>query len=135
MKKTGGEAKAKSKYVSDENPDLGRVVRGLKELVKQCVPGTRETVNAWGVPTFEEKNPFCFYMVGKSHVTFGFHFGTSLDDPEGLLEGTGKNIRHVKLRTVEDLGNRGLREMIVAAARMEKAPMRGMGGKRKAARA
>jgi hypothetical protein len=135
MKKTGGEAKAKSKYVSDENPDLGRVVRGLKELVKQCVPGTRETVNAWGVPTFEEKNPFCFYMVGKSHVTFGFHFGTSLNDPEGLLEGTGKNIRHVKLRTVEDLGNRGLREMIVAAARMEKAPMRGMGGKRKAARA
>jgi hypothetical protein len=90
MKKTGGAAKAKSKYVSDENPDLGRVVRGLKELVKQCVPGTRETVNEWGVPTFEEKNPFCIYMVGKSHVTFGFHFGTSLNDPEGLLEGRGR---------------------------------------------
>jgi hypothetical protein len=37
-------------------------------------------------------------MVGKNHVTFGFHYGTSLDDPERLLEGTGKNLRHVKLR-------------------------------------
>jgi hypothetical protein len=136
MKKAGGVTTTKSRYVSAENPELRKVVRGLKELVKGCVPGTRETVNSWGVPTFEEKNPFCFYMVGKKHVTFGFHFGTSLDDPEGLLQGTGKNLRHVKLRSTEDLDKKGLREMVVAAARMEgKAPMRGMGGKKKAARA
>ncbi len=136
MKKAGGVTTTKSRYVSAENAELRKVVCGLKELVKGCVPGARETVNSWGVPTFEEKNPFCFYMVGKKHVTFGFHFGTSLDDPEGLLEGTGKNLRHVKLRSTEDLDKKGLREMVVAAARMEgKAPMRGMGGKKKAARA
>ena len=72
-------------------------------------------------------------MVGKNHVTFGFHFGTSLEDPERLLEGTGKNIRHVKLRELADLQHKGLRELVQAAARMKgKTPMRGMSGKRKA---
>jgi hypothetical protein len=122
----------KSAYMREEKPELRRVVRELRNFVKRCVPGVKETVNAWGIPTFEAPNPFCFYMVGKNHVTFGFHFGTSLPDPAGLLEGTGKNIRHVKLRTVEDLKQKGLRELVRAAARLKgKAPMRGMSGKRK----
>jgi hypothetical protein len=128
--------KTSSTYVKDENPELRNVVRGLKNLVKDTVPETRETVNAWGIPTFEQKDPFCFYMVGKNHVTFGFHYGTSLEDPQGLLEGTGKNIRHVKLRSLEDLEQKGLKQLVRAAARLKgKPPMRGMSGKSKAARA
>src|SRR5690349_18216689 len=100
MIKTKSTTKTNSTYVKDENPELRKVVSGLKKLVKGTVPGTRETVNAWGIPTFEAEAPFCFYMVGKRHVTFGFHYGTSLKDPEVLLEGTGKNIRHVKLRNL-----------------------------------
>jgi hypothetical protein len=132
--KSSARKKAKSPYVKDENPELKKVVRGLRQFVKGIVPGTRETANAWGVPTFLAKDPFCFYMVGKHHVTFGFHFGTSLEDPEKLLEGTGKNLRHVKLRSVEDLERKGLRELVAAAARLEgKTPMPGMGGKRRGA--
>lgn len=88
----------KNAYVRDDNPTLQKVVRALRSFVKALVPGTIISVNSWGIPTFESKDPFCFYMVGKNHVTFGFHYGTSLDDPERLLEGTGKNLRHVKLR-------------------------------------
>jgi hypothetical protein len=116
--------------VRDETPELRKVVRGLRSFVKKCVPGTHETVNAWGIPTFERKDPFCFFMVGKNHVTFGFPSGTSLNDPEGLLEGTGKNIGHVKLRTLDDVEQKGLKNLVQAAARLEgKAPMRGMRGK------
>jgi hypothetical protein len=124
-------AKAKkSPYVKDENAKLHGVARALRDFVKKTVPGTKETENSWGVPTFEAPDPFCFYMVGKNHVTFGFHFGTSLKDPEGLLEGTGKNIRHVKLHAVEDLNGAGLKNLVQAAARLKgKAPMKGMRGK------
>ena len=119
----------KSPYVRGDNVGLQKVVRALRSFVKKTEPGTKETVNSWGVPTFEKKAPFCFYMVGKNHVTFGFHFGTSLSDPEGLLEGTGKNMRHVKLRDVQSLEQEGLRELVRSAARFEgKAPMRGMRG-------
>ena len=122
----------KSPYVKDENPELRKVERALRDFVKETVPGTKEIVNSWGVPTFEAPNPFCFYMVGKNHVTFGFHFATSLPDPQRLLEGKGKNIRHVKLRTVGDLEQTGLRELVLAAAHLKgKAPMKGMSGQRK----
>jgi hypothetical protein len=132
--KTGksNKAKKKSAYVRDDNPALRKVVSGLRTLVKTAVPGTKITVNSWGIPTFEAKDPFCFYMVGKNHVTFGFHYGTSLDDPERLLEGTGKNLRHVKLRAAEDLHKKGLKELVLAAARSEgKPPMKGISGRKK----
>ena len=133
-KKAGQRKKAKkSPYVKDKNPELRKVVRALRSFVKRAVPRTRETVNSWGIPTFEAKDPFCYCMVGKNHLTFGFHYGTALEDPEGLLEGTGKNIRHVKLRKVEDLDQKGLRELVQASARSKgKAPVRGMSGQRKA---
>ena len=132
MKPKSRKSTKKSPYVNDENPALRKVVRALRNYVKKTVPGTKETVNPWDIPTFENANPFCFYMVGKNHVTFGFHLGTSLDDPEGLLEGTGKNMRHVKLRAAEELEGKGLRELVLAAAKMEgKSPMRGMSGRRK----
>src|SRR5258708_23600495 len=119
MKIGGAAKKAKGMHVKDENPALRTVVAGLKKVVKELVPGTKETVNAWGVPTFVAQNPFAFYMVGKKHVTFGFPFATSLPDPEGLLEGSGENMRHVKLRTPQDLDKKGLREVNVAASHFE----------------
>jgi hypothetical protein len=70
-------------------------------------------------------------MVGKKHVTFGFAFATSLADPENLLEGTGKNMRHVKLHTLADLGQKGLRELVIDAAQFEGgARMPGMRGQK-----
>jgi hypothetical protein len=122
----------KNAYVRDGNPALQKVVEGLERLVKAAVPGAKITVNSWGIPTFEAEDPFCFYMVGKSHVTFGFHYGSSLEDPEGLLEGSGKNLRHAKLRGVEDLEQQGLKDLVVAAARLEGKPRR-KGGKRASA--
>jgi hypothetical protein len=64
--------------------------------------------------------PMCFFMVGKYHVTFGFLRGTSLPDPAGLPEGIGKNVRHVKLHTAEDVKEPALRKLLEAAARLNK---------------
>jgi hypothetical protein len=44
-----------------------------------------------------EDAPFAYVNVFKSHTNVGFFHGAHLDDPAGLLEGTGKNMRHVKL--------------------------------------
>jgi hypothetical protein len=131
MSASSRKTKQRSPYLEKDNPTLQKVVRGLRSLVKAAVPGTKITVNSWGIPTFGAKDPFCYYMVGKNHVTFGFHYGTSLDDPQGLLEGSGKNLRHVKLRAVEELQRKGLKELVLAAARLKgKPPMKGTSGKR-----
>jgi hypothetical protein len=112
------------------DPKLQEIVRELRELIQEVVPEATETVNPWGIPIFELNGPMCYFMVAKKHITFGFPRGTSLTDPKGLLEGTGKNLRHVKLRKVEDLQQDGLHELVEEAARLNRespAPSMGRG--------
>jgi hypothetical protein len=107
-------------YIRAKNPKLQPVATGLRALIKTVAPQVKEGVNPWGLPMFDSSGPFGYFMIGKSHVTFGLYEGTSLDDPERLLEGTGKNLRHVKLRSVEDLKRPGLRKLVKSAVRLNR---------------
>jgi hypothetical protein len=114
-------------YLRDKNLRLEEVVTRLRALVKKSVPKVKEGVNPWHIPIFESNGPICYYMAGKNHITLGFIRGTSLPDPEGLLEGTGKNLRHVKIKSVDDLNRKGLGELLRFAARLNaKEPQQGM---------
>jgi hypothetical protein len=104
----GGQRQKVDRRLCRRETELAGIAEKLRKLVKKTVADTKESVNPWKIPTFQPYGPMCFFMVGKKHVTFGFLRGTSLRDPAGLLEGTGKNLRHVKLRTVNDLGNPAL---------------------------
>lgn len=53
----------------------------------------------------------------KAHVTLGIAGGASLPDPAGLMEGTGKVHRHVKIRTAADLQRPELADLMEAALR------------------
>ena len=106
---------------------LKDVTKGLRALVKKTVPGCEEYVNPWKIPSFDSDGMVCGLMTGKEHVTFIFLRGAALPDPEGLLEGTGKSVRHVKVRTVADVKKPALKKLIVEAAKLNKRkPMAGM---------
>ncbi|HUN63170.1 MAG TPA: DUF1801 domain-containing protein [Candidatus Sulfotelmatobacter sp.] len=119
-------------YVAGKDEELGRLATALRSLMKKTVPGIKESVNPWKIPTFESNGPMCFFSIGKHHVTFGFLRGTSVPDPAKLLEGTGKNLRHVKLQAMEDLRKPALTKLIQSAAKLnKKEPMEGMRVKKK----
>lgn len=58
---------------------------------------------------------FGYVNAYSSHVNVSFFRGTEIDDPAGLLEGTGKYMRHVKLRPDRDLDVAGLETLIRSA--------------------
>ncbi|MEM8983193.1 MAG: DUF1801 domain-containing protein [Pseudomonadota bacterium] len=58
---------------------------------------------------------FAYVGVFKAHVNVGFFRGAELPDPDALLTGTGKRMRHVKLRRHGALNEAALRQLIVAA--------------------
>src|SRR5579862_7292390 len=92
-------------YIKRKDPELQKVIVALCKMVKKALPLVKETVNPWHIPTFEYNGPMCYFSAGKNHVTFGFLRGSSPKDPDRLLEGTGKGLRHVKLRSAEDVAN------------------------------
>lgn len=67
--------------------------------------------NGWGMAAL---SPYARW------VSLGFIRGTALDDPDGLLEGTGASVRHLKLRSPEELAERrpAIQRMLKAATRL-----------------
>ena len=75
----------------------------LRSLIVDAVPDATESIK-WGVPNYEKNGSICSIRSGKGFVPLQFGpVGTSLDDPDCLLEGTGKAMRHVKIRSGKDL--------------------------------
>src|SRR5436305_1946554 len=65
--------------------------------------------------------------VYSNHVNLGFNDGGSLDDPKGILQGSGKQIRHITIETAEDLERPELRTYIRRARKKALADARKLG--------
>jgi hypothetical protein len=100
--------------------ELREICEGLRALVEEALPRVNERLNPWHIYSFTGRQDFCYLAVSNHHVSLGFIKGTSLRDPGHLLEGTGKNLRHVKFRRAEDLNRTGLRELIAEAMEFDR---------------
>jgi len=117
------EGKQAGIWIDDYVKSAGKcesVAKAVRALVKKAVKGVEEYVNPWKIPSFDSNGPLCCFMVGKEHVTFALMRGAALPDPEKLLEGTGKGVRHVKLRSVADVKRLGVKKLIAEAAKLNK---------------
>src|SRR5438093_7926368 len=54
-------------------------------------------------PSHKMKDSICYIGVMKNHINLGFLRGAELADPQRILEGTGKQMRHIKIRNMSDL--------------------------------
>jgi hypothetical protein len=105
---------------------LGDMARRWFEVMRRCGDEVRELLHD-GCPTacFGDF-PFGYVNVFTAHVNVGFFQGAELADPAGLLQGTGRFMRHVKLRPGVTIDDAALGRLIVAAyadmkARIEQA--------------
>ena len=100
--------------------DLAIQTRALiREVMADVVevPWLKQRIIGYGVGPRKMSEHFCYIGVFKNHVNLGFYYGRELPDPEGLLRGTGKLLRHVKITKAEDLSNPALRELLKVASK------------------
>ncbi len=94
------------------------IVRKLRELALDADANLKEQIK-WRNITYTRKGNVCWIILYRDHTDFGFFKGTSLSDPHGVLEGTGKGLRHVKIRALADIRQAVLRPMILEALRFD----------------
>ncbi|MBL8115435.1 MAG: DUF1801 domain-containing protein [Acidobacteria bacterium] len=95
--------------------ELGSIARTWFTLMRQCGADVRELMHD-GCPTAcVQDAPFAYVNVFRAHVNVGFFHGAALADPSHLLEGTGKFMRHVKLRPGKILDGASLEALVTAA--------------------
>ena len=99
-----------------ERPDeLGSIAQKWFARMRQCGPDVRELLHDGCPVACVADVPFAYVNVFRSHVNVGFFNRAALADRAGLLEGTGKNMRHVKLKPGNDVDAEALDDLIEAA--------------------
>ena len=97
--------------------ELGAMARAWFEVMRGCGDEVRELVHDRCPVACLGDAPFGYVNVFTAHVNVGFFHGAALKDPAGLLAGTGKRMRHVKLRPGTPTNAAALRDLIEGAYR------------------
>jgi hypothetical protein len=100
-------------------PEHGPLLNSLRDLVRTANPEFVEAIK-WGQPCYSAHSLVCYLNKFKSHVVLGFQMGAHLPDPQSLLEGNGKEMRHIKIRSMEDINNVAFRALINEAVRFDR---------------
>jgi len=106
------------RLLASQSPATGALGESLVALILDMYPDAVTTVDGGDIgfgATTGYKGLVFTVSPHARHVTLGLAGGASLPDPAGLLEGTGKVHRHLKLRQPADLDRPELRDLMAAA--------------------
>jgi hypothetical protein len=99
-------------WMSEHSGELGAIARHWFEVMRGCGDDVRELLHDGAPTACVAQAAFAYVDVFRAHMDVGFFLGAELSDPEGLLEGTGKFMRHVKIRPDNDVDAAALRKLI-----------------------
>lgn len=102
------------RFVEHVDPTLRAIVEALREMIRTEAPTLREQLKM-NLPTYSLRDDVCYIAPYSRHVNLGFHFGAHIKDPKNLLQGTGKNLRHVKIHSSAEARSSDIRALLGAA--------------------
>ena len=102
-------------WFKDGPVELRSIAQKWFVQMRQCGDDVRELMHDGCPVACVEDAPFGYVNSFKTHVNVGFFHGAVLEDPAGLLQGTGKRMRHVKLNPDREVSAAALSDLIAAA--------------------
>lgn len=106
---------AVDRWMSEHSSELAAIARRWFEVMRNCGDDVRELLHDGHPTACVGEAAFAYVNAFTAHVNVGFFHGAELADPHGLLEGTGKFMRHVKLRPDSDVNAEALAKLIETA--------------------
>lgn len=104
-------------WFAKPDDELRRMAQPWFEQMRGCGADVREILNDGHPNACVGDAPFGYVSAFSAHVNVGFFYGAALDDPAGLLQGTGKRMRHAKLHWGQRANEAALHDLIAAAYR------------------
>ena len=101
--------------MDEHSGELGVIAKEWFEVMRACGEDVRELLHDRHPTACVADAAFGYVNAFKAHVNVGFFRGAEIADPEGLLEGAGKFMRHVKLRPRCNVNATALKKLIETA--------------------
>ena len=102
-------------WMNEHTGELGAIAQHWFDAMRDCGDDVRELLHDGHPTACVEDAAFAYVDAFKAHVNVGFYRGAEIADPEGLLEGKGLLMRHVKIRPGQDIDADALLDLIEAA--------------------
>ena len=102
-------------WMQEHSDELGAIAQHWFQLLRACGDEVQELLHDGHPTACVADAAFGYVNAFKDHVNVGFFRGADIADPEGLLEGTGKFMRHVKLRPERNVDATALIKLIETA--------------------
>jgi hypothetical protein len=102
-------------WMHEHSGELGAIARRWFEVMRACGDDVRELLHDGQPTACVGDAAFAYVDAFRAHVNVGFFRGAEIADPDGLLEGVGKFMRHVKLGPDRDVDTTALRKLIQIA--------------------
>src|SRR4029079_5961784 len=103
------------RWMHDHAGALGAIAQHWFEVMRDCGDDVRELLHDGHPTACVGYAAFAYVNAFKAHVNVGFFRGAEIADPQRLLEGTGKFMRYVKLRTGSECDAAALTKLIQSA--------------------
>ena len=110
-----------SQMLADRPREVSELALALRRHIVKLAPGSSEllyhTYAVSDVFTYTGKLGQAFIHIATyaKHVNLGFNRGTQLEDPDSLLEGTGKSIRHIRIDELKNAKTKSVKALITSA--------------------
>ncbi|WP_266367762.1 DUF1801 domain-containing protein [Tellurirhabdus rosea] len=107
-------------FLAQLDPEVRDLTLHVRQLIRTVLPDAHEELR----PTYRTiaygRSPrmtdeICYISLLSTGINLGFHYGTQLPDPHGLLKGTGKLMRTIRLESTQDAQNPSIRQLLEAA--------------------
>ena len=105
-------------FLSNFPDTIRKITNELRKTVRDAMPKVHEFLYYDAVNYSVNDSPMgriCYLSPSQDHVMVGFLFGVHLDDQHHLLQGAGKQARHIKIKTMNEAKNRDLKDLVRAA--------------------
>ncbi|SIQ32793.1 DUF1801 domain-containing protein [Maribacter ulvicola] len=98
-------------YIENSTDNNKEVLNVLRALIYELVPSVNEQYK-WSRPVYATEKDFCYLKTTKKAVTLGFFEFGKIKTNCHLIEGTGKTMRHIKIKNVEEIEKFDINKMI-----------------------
>lgn len=104
-----------TEYIQQAPPQQIELLEALRAIIFESVAGVSGEIK-WRMPVFSASKNFAYIRHTKKYAVIGFYNADKLPDPQNILEGEGKAMRHVKIYTSEDIDEKQFRAWLKIAA-------------------
>lgn len=106
-------------FILDLPKDIRNITVSLRKIILNSSPELKEEFK-WSMPNYSYNGLVCYLQTAKKHVNLGFHKGNFLQGKDGdkLLQGTGKTLRYIKIKKLEEVQSKAFTLLIQEAMKL-----------------